>query len=317
MAEFMNILIKKLCITSIYLTCIIILFIILTATPALADSTVYGHVYDWSTFDVINYSIVVVDTVPGQKVVTTDGSYTMKVPKGNYTISATSGYGSRALYGYENISVQDNGEYKIDLLLFPDNNITALEAFGQNLPGPTAVTPAESGSPVIPGTVYDYLPAILGIAAILALGISGVVMLRRRAPATQAAVEKKHDNVQPPGDEQKQVIVELEQAVSRETEEPAQAPVPKIVPQPPVKPASERVLRPDCRSVIAVMERNGGRITQLDLRKALPYSEAKISLMISELEDAGYLKKIKRGRGNVLILNYYEESNGNSDQPRE
>jgi uncharacterized membrane protein len=46
----------------------------------------------------------------------------------------------------------------------------------------------------------------------------------------------------------------------------------------------------------------GGRTTQKDLRRAIPYSEAKISLMIAELESQGKLKKIKKGRGNIIIL---------------
>jgi len=43
-------------------------------------------------------------------------------------------------------------------------------------------------------------------------------------------------------------------------------------------------------------------MTQLELRKPLPYSEVKISLIASELEDAGLLRKVKKGRGNILIL---------------
>jgi hypothetical protein len=72
--------------------------------------------------------------------------------------------------------------------------------------------------------------------------------------------------------------------------------------QPPQPPTLDILLPQDCREVIAIMEKNGGRITQLDLRKALPYSEAKVSLIVSDLENRGLVKKIKKGRGNVLIL---------------
>jgi|SRR3989344_331641 len=44
------------------------------------------------------------------------------------------------------------------------------------------------------------------------------------------------------------------------------------------------------------------RINQKDLRKHFPLSEAKISLVISELEAKGKIEKIKKGRGNILIL---------------
>jgi len=44
------------------------------------------------------------------------------------------------------------------------------------------------------------------------------------------------------------------------------------------------------------------RISQKEIRKALPVSEAKISLVITELEDKGIVQKVKKGRGNVIIL---------------
>jgi len=43
------------------------------------------------------------------------------------------------------------------------------------------------------------------------------------------------------------------------------------------------------------------RILQKDLRKMLNVSEAKLSLLITELEEEGKVKKIKRGRGNIII----------------
>lgn len=54
--------------------------------------------------------------------------------------------------------------------------------------------------------------------------------------------------------------------------------------------------------VISIMASAGGRITQKDLRKKLNLSEAKISLMVAELESMGKVKKIKQGRGNILIM---------------
>ena len=43
-------------------------------------------------------------------------------------------------------------------------------------------------------------------------------------------------------------------------------------------------------------------MTQKDLRKHFAMSEAKISLMITELESLKKIKKIKKGRGNIIIL---------------
>jgi len=58
----------------------------------------------------------------------------------------------------------------------------------------------------------------------------------------------------------------------------------------------------DLRGVIDFLKRNGGRATQKDLRKEFGLSEAKISLMVSELESNGIIRKFKKGRGNILIL---------------
>lgn len=47
--------------------------------------------------------------------------------------------------------------------------------------------------------------------------------------------------------------------------------------------------------------REHSRITQKELRKMMPYSEAKISLVVAQLESEGKIKKIKKGRGNILV----------------
>lgn len=44
------------------------------------------------------------------------------------------------------------------------------------------------------------------------------------------------------------------------------------------------------------------RTTQKEIRKEFFLSEGKISLMISELEEKGLVKRIKKGRGNIIVL---------------
>jgi len=58
----------------------------------------------------------------------------------------------------------------------------------------------------------------------------------------------------------------------------------------------------DLKELVAFITQEGGRTTQKDIRKHIPLSEAKISLMIAELEDKGIIKKIKKGRGNIIVL---------------
>ncbi|KUO40400.1 MAG: hypothetical protein APZ16_06020 [Candidatus Hadarchaeum yellowstonense] len=81
----------------------------------------------------------------------------------------------------------------------------------------------------------------------------------------------------------------------------------KRMPEPaPARPAQEPVkyvgLPEDLQDIIDRVRGAGGRITQLELRKSLPYSEAKVSLMLADLESRGLIRRIKKGRGNIIIL---------------
>ena len=58
----------------------------------------------------------------------------------------------------------------------------------------------------------------------------------------------------------------------------------------------------DIGQIINLIKQEGGRTTQKDIRKQIPLSEAKISLMLAELEHKGIIEKIKKGRGNIIIL---------------
>ncbi|MEM4263908.1 MAG: hypothetical protein QW666_03380, partial [Candidatus Woesearchaeota archaeon] len=65
---------------------------------------------------------------------------------------------------------------------------------------------------------------------------------------------------------------------------------------------TEKELSPELKEILDFINKEGGRTTQKDIRKNFPQSEAKISLMIAELEAMGKIKKIKKGRGNIIIL---------------
>lgn len=55
--------------------------------------------------------------------------------------------------------------------------------------------------------------------------------------------------------------------------------------------------------VLKVIKSSSGRTTQKDIRKEIPLmSEAKVSLIITDLESKGIIRKIKKGRGNIIIL---------------
>lgn len=58
----------------------------------------------------------------------------------------------------------------------------------------------------------------------------------------------------------------------------------------------------DLREVIDIIRGQKGRITQKDLCSRLKCSEAKVSLMLFDLEKRELIEKFKKGRGNIVIL---------------
>ncbi len=70
---------------------------------------------------------------------------------------------------------------------------------------------------------------------------------------------------------------------------------------PPEDPASEQELPQDLKDLYNLILGMGGRTTQKDLRKKMSCSEAKVSLMITDLENRGLIRKIKKGRSNIII----------------
>ena len=271
--------------------------LMLTAAPALASSVVHGNVYDWSTFDTVNSAQITVNSVPEQVMVSKNGSYSFNLEKGTYMISARAGgNGPDAIFADENVSItEDGGDYVIDLILFPSTDFSDMGSLDEN------TTPIVTGEPQdLPTAQPTSQPAqqsqgwglivLTALVIIVVLAGAGAFLLLR----------KKKVSPPPPPPQP-----EVPAAPEPEIEEPEE---PKLPPLAPV--ASTDVMLPDdLREVLRIIEKSGGRITQLDLRKALPYSEAKVSLMITDLESRGIVKKVKKGRGNVIILNRPDTGN--------
>jgi len=56
----------------------------------------------------------------------------------------------------------------------------------------------------------------------------------------------------------------------------------------------------EAEKVLKAIDTFEGRVNQKELRETLNYSDAKLSLILTELEHAGKIKKFKRGRGNII-----------------
>lgn len=57
----------------------------------------------------------------------------------------------------------------------------------------------------------------------------------------------------------------------------------------------------DLEKIMHFLEKQGGRATQKEIRSIFPYSEAKVSMMVSELEGKGLVERLKKGRSNLVV----------------
>lgn len=64
----------------------------------------------------------------------------------------------------------------------------------------------------------------------------------------------------------------------------------------------KELMQDDKEKVINFLKKQGGRALQKDIRREMAVSEAKISLLIDELVMKKIVEKIKKGRGNIIIL---------------
>ncbi len=285
---------------------IFIVVFAICASPA-SCAVVHGTTYEWSTFEALENTIVGVDSMPPQFMVASFGSYSFDLPEGTYTIRAEY-YHSNVLeyYAEENITIIGGGDFVLDLLMFPpieDAFLCEDINFSEDLydyEEPNGIV-GEENSMVFPVAIALFFILIAGYAAFLWRGRKV-----RESDATGAHVPGGATRYEPPEPE---MGPEIESAIKHE---PAPEPGKPESKRPAKSGASEILelseesrepdLPSDLKEVLRVIRDDGGRITQKELRARLKYSEAKVSLMITDLEDRGMVKKVKKGRGNVIIL---------------
>lgn len=68
------------------------------------------------------------------------------------------------------------------------------------------------------------------------------------------------------------------------------------------KDTTHEILPEDLNEILEIIKKEGGRVTQKELKRKTGYSDAKISLMIADLEKRGMVEKVKKGRGNIIFL---------------
>jgi len=266
-----------------YLVFLVFLLCLNIAINTASAAKIYGTVYDTSLLPV-DKAIVEINTQPKQTYVTQDGKYSFNVPIGNYVIQAEAIINGDSYTDNQTLSIQDDGEYILDLILFPD--------IGEDLDDLNF--DLEPGIDTAPVKSYIWIWIIVIVALVL---IIGFFIFSKRNKNKGQKKEAKEEN--------KEIIKEKEESEAKAKEAKAKEAKAK---EAKAKEAKDKETIKDILdedeelNKIYNMIKQAKRITQKDIRKQTGLSEAKISLVISQLESEGKIRKIKKGRTNVIII---------------
>ncbi len=227
---------------------LVLVLVVCSLQPACGAALVHGTIYQWDTLEPLPDVVIEANTTPHQMMVSKTGTYSLLLENGTYEMEFS--YivdGIPTLGASERIAVRSNGDYVLDVLLFPLNEST-----------PEFSEMSEDSED---GFAWIALPvAALLLCLMLYAAYAKGWLAVRRAPLRKGVHE---DDT-------------LGEGVSS--------------------------LPDDLTQALEIIEQAGGRITQRELRKKLGGSEAKVSLLISELVHRGLVEKVKVGRGNVIYL---------------
>jgi uncharacterized membrane protein len=207
----------------------IILFVLLLCITFTSAATLHGTIYNLD-FEVIEDVIVEIDSQPKQNMVASDGTYSFDLNPGDYNLIANYYIGSELIAStIEEVSIIEEGDYVLDLILFPNFEEELVEDFDFDFEVDSA-------------NWWSWIIIILAVLVVLGF-------LLKKKP--------------------KKLTLEKDEA----------------------------------KDVLDFIKKEGGRTTQKDIRKNLGLSEAKASLIVTELEHDKKVRRIKKGRGNIIILN--------------
>ncbi|WP_135605101.1 hypothetical protein [Methanococcoides sp. NM1] len=302
-------------IRTLFVFSVCILACLFSAVPVSAEgtATIHGAIYEWDTFQLMENVIIEVNTTPPQSIVAKYGVYSMNLAPGEYMITA-SYYENNTLTAstQETITISDDGDYIIDLILLPSYDSDLTE--DSDLLNITTSLEADSEA-IENGADDSTLYYVAGLIILLMAG-TGLYLFSKKngkneadeggqIPPVADDVAKLADmetKVEPP------VVVsdetdETEESEGAEGSKPEVSEVSDMPEAPKVSEVEGKVPLPsDLQEVLDIIRSSGGRITQKDLRAKLSYSEAKVSLIVSDLENRGLVEKFKKGRGNIIII---------------
>ena len=244
------------------LATILLTILLILLIPLATATTIQGTIYN-EVLEIEKDVLLEIDTTPQQKFLAKDGTYTFEVPVGKYNIKATKGFISTS----EEIEINLEGVFVFDIFLLPDftNEEDLWQDTETDFFGEETATETEVEKES-KYALWRYLVA----GGIIIFAVHRLIKARKKYGRLKIF--------------RKKVKTESKKTIEQHKEELAREPG-------------------YTDNALEIIKKHDGRITQKELRKELLYlSEAKVSLIVTELEHKGMIEKVKKGRGNVLLL---------------
>lgn len=227
-------------------------------------ATLKGSIYN-SKLDLETNVLVEVNSVPLQKYLSKDGNYAFELSPGMYNITVK----KSDLEIFEQVNIVNEGQYIIDLFLLPNTNSEEelWKELQQDL-SPEDLTVGESNS--------DYW--IIGGGLLLI--VLGMLMLYFKRSKKVQSKHPTEEGLEEESEESSADVKTAEQLKEELAKEPGYL-----------------------EQTLEIIKKHDGRIHQKELRREMMHlSEAKVSLILTELEHKSKIERVKKGRGNVIIL---------------
>ena len=228
------------------------ILILILLINLLFPTTLFGEIFDAEDFSKLNNTIIKIEGDTTIQV-TVDGNYSLELPEGNYTLTA-SYYEEGKLKYYTKEELNLNQEImQFDLVLLPEELRNILP---EDLQTDENKTDTNNGNTNGDNKETDYTPFIIAFVLGTIIFVVGYFF-----------IQKKQKEVEPEDDDK----------INEELDD-------------------------DCKKVLKILGENEGRMNQKEIRDILNFSETKMSLVVAELETVKKIKKIKKGRQNILKL---------------
>ena len=257
---------------------ILISLILLIQTVSVAEaqtnenSIIHGTIYN-SELDPITTAIIVINTTPTQKEVIRNGTYSLSVPKGHYTLIIRMPHEkpNQILYSQE-INITESGNFLNDIII-PFENLSISE------PVPTINNifnaSNNNNESKLNKSKYYNLIIILSLIVIFILLIVSLYLAKK--------IKRKNNEI-------KKNIEDIEQPKSNEMSYEKRKKINK-----PTQNKLENL-------IIDYIKSKNNLTTQKEIKKKFSLSNTKVSLVLSTLESQGLIIRIKKGRINIIKL---------------